>query len=173
MASSSTIIRTEGSSALFAGITPRVAKIAPACGIMISCFEVCTRHTPLTAPCLHLYFFRVLVNSSESPNSLATLPSLLTALVTIDYAYIPTHHCNITYILYLTSAVVPSQKIRKMMIPNHDNLPSCLLAACSLPPTLSTSFDRSSSISICKAISLPIASPSCLCRCSIVVSCES
>ena len=49
------IIRTEGSSALFAGITPRVAKIAPACGIMISCFEVCIRHTPLTAPCLQLF----------------------------------------------------------------------------------------------------------------------
>ncbi|KAF8973983.1 mitochondrial carrier domain-containing protein [Flammula alnicola] len=33
------VIRTEGPSALFAGIVPRVAKIAPACGIMISCFE--------------------------------------------------------------------------------------------------------------------------------------
>lgn len=35
------IVRTEGGSALFAGILPRTAKIAPACGIMISCFEVC------------------------------------------------------------------------------------------------------------------------------------
>ena len=34
------IVRTEGMSALFAGILPRTAKIAPACGIMISCFEV-------------------------------------------------------------------------------------------------------------------------------------
>ncbi|KAF5311827.1 hypothetical protein D9619_003204 [Psilocybe cf. subviscida] len=33
------VIKTEGTSALFAGIGPRVAKIAPACGIMISCFE--------------------------------------------------------------------------------------------------------------------------------------
>ncbi|KAL0580389.1 Carrier protein, mitochondrial [Marasmius crinis-equi] len=33
------IIRTEGASALFAGLTPRIAKIAPACGIMIACFE--------------------------------------------------------------------------------------------------------------------------------------
>jgi solute carrier family 25 protein 39/40 len=33
------IVRTEGGSALFAGILPRTAKIAPACGIMISCFE--------------------------------------------------------------------------------------------------------------------------------------
>ncbi|KAJ6610060.1 mitochondrial carrier domain-containing protein [Mycena sp. CBHHK59/15] len=33
------IVRTEGSSALFAGWLPRVAKIAPACGIMIACFE--------------------------------------------------------------------------------------------------------------------------------------
>ncbi|KIY72805.1 mitochondrial carrier [Cylindrobasidium torrendii FP15055 ss-10] len=33
------IIRTEGASALFTGIVPRVAKIAPACGIMIGCFE--------------------------------------------------------------------------------------------------------------------------------------
>ena len=35
------IVRVEGSRALFAGIGPRIAKIAPACGIMISSFEVC------------------------------------------------------------------------------------------------------------------------------------
>ncbi|KAG8219861.1 mitochondrial carrier domain-containing protein [Butyriboletus roseoflavus] len=35
------IMRTEGASALFAGILPRTAKIAPACGIMIACFEAC------------------------------------------------------------------------------------------------------------------------------------
>ena len=34
------ILRTEGISALYAGIMPRIAKIAPACGIMIACFEV-------------------------------------------------------------------------------------------------------------------------------------
>lgn len=34
------ILRTEGFSALYAGIMPRIAKIAPACGIMIACFEV-------------------------------------------------------------------------------------------------------------------------------------
>lgn len=33
------ILRTEGVSALFAGLTPRMAKIAPACGIMIASFE--------------------------------------------------------------------------------------------------------------------------------------
>ncbi|KAF8898678.1 mitochondrial carrier domain-containing protein [Infundibulicybe gibba] len=33
------IARTEGFSALFAGIMPRIVKIAPACGIMIACFE--------------------------------------------------------------------------------------------------------------------------------------
>ncbi|GBE78269.1 mitochondrial carrier [Sparassis latifolia] len=33
------IIRTEGFPALYAGILPRIAKIAPACGIMIACFE--------------------------------------------------------------------------------------------------------------------------------------
>ncbi|KAJ2913386.1 hypothetical protein MD484_g7025, partial [Candolleomyces efflorescens] len=33
------IVRTEGTSALFAGLSPRIAKIAPACGIMISCYE--------------------------------------------------------------------------------------------------------------------------------------
>jgi solute carrier family 25 protein 39/40 len=37
------IIRTEGPSALFVGILPRIAKIAPACGIMIACFEVCKK----------------------------------------------------------------------------------------------------------------------------------
>ncbi|KAI6047586.1 mitochondrial carrier domain-containing protein [Pisolithus marmoratus] len=33
------IIHTEGVAALFAGAWPRTAKIAPACGIMIACFE--------------------------------------------------------------------------------------------------------------------------------------
>ncbi|KAH9849821.1 mitochondrial carrier domain-containing protein [Lenzites betulinus] len=33
------IVRTEGVSALYAGIVPRISKIAPACGIMIACFE--------------------------------------------------------------------------------------------------------------------------------------
>ncbi|EGO25351.1 hypothetical protein SERLADRAFT_465368 [Serpula lacrymans var. lacrymans S7.9] len=33
------ILRTEGISALYAGMVPRTAKIAPACGIMIACFE--------------------------------------------------------------------------------------------------------------------------------------
>ncbi|KAJ7837545.1 mitochondrial carrier domain-containing protein [Mycena olivaceomarginata] len=33
------IVRTEGASALFTGLFPRVAKIAPACGIMIACYE--------------------------------------------------------------------------------------------------------------------------------------
>ncbi|TCD71471.1 hypothetical protein EIP91_008851 [Steccherinum ochraceum] len=33
------ILRTEGISALYAGILPRIVKIAPACGIMIACFE--------------------------------------------------------------------------------------------------------------------------------------
>ncbi|KAI0002015.1 mitochondrial carrier [Russula vinacea] len=32
-------VRTEGVSALFAGLGPRIAKIAPACGIMIACYE--------------------------------------------------------------------------------------------------------------------------------------
>jgi hypothetical protein len=34
------IVRTEGVTALFAGLGPRIAKIAPACGIMIASFEV-------------------------------------------------------------------------------------------------------------------------------------
>jgi solute carrier family 25, member 39/40 len=34
------IVQTEGPAALFAGILPRITKIAPACGIMIACFEV-------------------------------------------------------------------------------------------------------------------------------------
>ncbi|KAG9009204.1 hypothetical protein FRB95_002603 [Tulasnella sp. JGI-2019a] len=33
------IVRSEGPKALFAGLTPRIAKIAPACGIMIACYE--------------------------------------------------------------------------------------------------------------------------------------
>lgn len=34
------IFRTEGASAFFAGIIPRIVKIAPACGLMIASFEV-------------------------------------------------------------------------------------------------------------------------------------
>ncbi|KAF9015190.1 mitochondrial carrier domain-containing protein [Cyathus striatus] len=33
------IARTEGLSTLYTGLTPRIVKIAPACGIMIACFE--------------------------------------------------------------------------------------------------------------------------------------
>ncbi|KAK7694584.1 hypothetical protein QCA50_001770 [Cerrena zonata] len=33
------ILRSEGIAALYAGILPRIAKIAPACGIMIACYE--------------------------------------------------------------------------------------------------------------------------------------
>lgn len=40
------MIQVEGYSALFAGIGPRMAKIAPACGIMIACYEVCMRFSP-------------------------------------------------------------------------------------------------------------------------------
>lgn len=46
------LIKTEGPTALFAGLTPRIIKIAPACGIMISCFEVCHPHI--------FYFHRML-----------------------------------------------------------------------------------------------------------------
>ncbi|TBU35182.1 mitochondrial carrier [Dichomitus squalens] len=38
------ILRTEGVAALYAGIVPRISKIAPACGIMIACFEGVGRH---------------------------------------------------------------------------------------------------------------------------------
>jgi solute carrier family 25 protein 39/40 len=53
------VIQTEGVSALFAGLGPRMFKIAPACGIMIACFEVCyltrCQMRMLTAP----FFCRV------------------------------------------------------------------------------------------------------------------
>ena len=39
------ILRTEGLAALYAGIVPRITKIAPACGIMIACFEVSLPYT--------------------------------------------------------------------------------------------------------------------------------
>jgi solute carrier family 25 protein 39/40 len=44
------VVRTEGTSALFAGLGPRMVKIAPACGIMIACFEV----TACTGSSLHV-----------------------------------------------------------------------------------------------------------------------
>jgi len=37
------IVQTEGVSVMFAGLGPRIAKIAPACGIMITCFETIGR----------------------------------------------------------------------------------------------------------------------------------
>lgn len=40
------MVQTEGYSALYAGIGPRMAKIAPACGIMVACYEVCIRFYP-------------------------------------------------------------------------------------------------------------------------------
>lgn len=43
------MVQTEGYSALYAGIGPRMAKIAPACGIMIACYEVCTRFPSQTS----------------------------------------------------------------------------------------------------------------------------
>jgi len=33
------IVRTEGAKALFAGVGPRTLKVAPACGMMIGCYE--------------------------------------------------------------------------------------------------------------------------------------
>ena len=48
------ILRTEGIAALYAGIVPRISKIAPACGIMIACFEV--RLQPATASYLTLTY---------------------------------------------------------------------------------------------------------------------
>lgn len=40
------MIQTEGYSSLYAGIGPRMAKIAPACGLMIACYEVCVFPSP-------------------------------------------------------------------------------------------------------------------------------
>jgi solute carrier family 25 protein 39/40 len=33
------IVRTEGLKALFSGVGPRTLKIAPACGMMLGCYE--------------------------------------------------------------------------------------------------------------------------------------
>lgn len=33
------VVKTEGWQALFAGLTPRIGKVAPACGLMIACYE--------------------------------------------------------------------------------------------------------------------------------------
>ncbi|PWN37633.1 mitochondrial carrier [Meira miltonrushii] len=37
------IMQTEGAKGLMRGVSPRVAKVAPACGVMISCFELVAR----------------------------------------------------------------------------------------------------------------------------------
>lgn len=45
------IFQTEGPSAFFAGIIPRIVKIAPACGLMIASFEVCLHFRLLICTC--------------------------------------------------------------------------------------------------------------------------
>jgi len=55
------IVRTEGVSALFAGLGPRIAKIAPACGIMISCYEVCDS-LPFSPPHIIRQLISILVS---------------------------------------------------------------------------------------------------------------
>ena len=58
------IFRTEGPSAFFAGIIPRIAKIAPACGILIASFEVYFAFSYSYAPThFHAHNFRVSVDS--------------------------------------------------------------------------------------------------------------
>jgi solute carrier family 25 protein 39/40 len=47
------VVRTEGVSALYAGLGPRMVKIAPACGIMIACYEVCTLDVRNGLHCAH------------------------------------------------------------------------------------------------------------------------
>lgn len=37
------IMQTEGAKGLMRGVSPRIAKVAPACGVMISCFELVAR----------------------------------------------------------------------------------------------------------------------------------
>jgi len=44
------VIQNEGISALYAGIGPRMAKIAPACGIMIACYEGVGRYLTKPSP---------------------------------------------------------------------------------------------------------------------------
>jgi solute carrier family 25 protein 39/40 len=58
------IVRTEGASSLFTGILPRIAKIAPACGIMIASFEVCSMSFSYTSRILNACF----VGSWEIPD---------------------------------------------------------------------------------------------------------
>jgi solute carrier family 25, member 39/40 len=57
------IFRTEGPSAFFAGIIPRIAKIAPACGIMIASFEVFIFTFGYSDAPTDFHTFRVSVNS--------------------------------------------------------------------------------------------------------------
>lgn len=57
------ILRTEGVSALFAGLLPRIVKIAPACGIMIASFEVMLFSANLNASLCSTILTRALENS--------------------------------------------------------------------------------------------------------------
>lgn len=79
------ILRTEGSAALFAGILPRIAKIAPACGIMISCFEVC-----FIAVYTGVWYSRLFTGRWKIP------PKEPVGLITV-WSYIDLQHSHIFY----------------------------------------------------------------------------
>jgi solute carrier family 25 protein 39/40 len=59
------ITRTEGVSALFAGLGPRMIKIAPACGIMIACYEVGWLASLFVVLCHLTHIFRVSADCSR------------------------------------------------------------------------------------------------------------
>lgn len=66
------ILRTEGISALYAGIMPRIAKIAPACGIMIACYEVSLHNTVIIPPVNQSSFDRALATSFLKRRTITT-----------------------------------------------------------------------------------------------------
>ena len=81
------ILRTEGVSALFAGITPRIAKIAPACGIMISCYEVRLLLTSI----IHLVYspsnlgrWKIPHEANIVPATMSGICQLYTTLIYLD-----------------------------------------------------------------------------------------
>lgn len=78
------MIRTEGYSAMYAGFGPRIAKIAPACGIMIACYEVRLHLPPSVTLSDHL-MIRSHPGRWELPGETAITPRWIPSTIILAY----------------------------------------------------------------------------------------
>ena len=157
------ILRTEGASALFAGVLPRTAKIAPACGIMIACFEVCilcVRPTHmLTINRVWVNFWkRTRINLSLTFERITHIDIRYSVVIDDILVYLRIWHIGHDHGI----VTIQLSYYRKHIV--QPSLFNCFFALESLFPTRSTSLLRLSSTSFWVRSSALIASPRCRCR---------